>query len=119
MNRKKRQHIPKVVRDLVRDRQKGTCVCCVKRGERFHHVYAVAFSKYKIHSFGKNIVLLCLDHHNLFHLGDPDTFQAIYEYVWYLYFRKLPEEQDIIDISNQVVNIIKEDIEKRTQYFSE
>lgn len=119
MERKKRQTIPKVVKDLVRHRQNEKCSCCLERGERFHHIYAVAFCKYKPHSFSKNIVLLCKRHHDLFHLGDPDTFQAIYEYVWYLYFHKLPEEQDIIEISNQVVNIIREDINKRDQYFLE
>jgi len=117
--RKKRQLIPKAVKERVYHRQKGTCACCLERGERYHHVVAVAFCKYKPHSFDKNVVLLCRYHHDSFHLGDPDTFQSIYEYVWYLYHHKLPEEQDIIDISNQVVDIIKEDIDKRDQYFLE
>lgn len=115
----KRQSIPKRVKEAVRFRQKGLCTCCLQRGERFHHVYAVALCDYQLHSFEKNIVLLCINHHNLFHLGDPDTFQSIYEYVWYLYFHELPEEKDIVDISNKVIEIIKEDIEKRNQYILE
>ncbi len=114
---KERQLISKAVKDSVRHRQKGKCVCCIEKGTSFHHVYAVAFCKNKIHSFDKNIVLLCKHHHDLFHLGDPDTFQCIYEYVWYLYYGTIPEYKDIMNISNKVLDLIKKDIEMRSQYF--
>ena len=102
---KKRKKIPKALKESVKERQKGRCVACLEMGRHYHHV--LAFSLSGEHLDSKNIVLLCKDHHIAFHLGDPETFQAIYEYAWYLRFNKIPEEKDIVDIANEVLKTLK------------
>lgn len=114
----KRKNISKSIKKIVIERQKGKCACCMEKGERFHHVFAVSRCEDEIYSFEKNIVYLCSKHHDLFHLGHPDTFRSVYEYVWYLYFHKLPEKEDIIDISNKVLSLIEKDIKERSSNFN-
>ena len=118
MNKKNRKKIPESIKERVRIRQNGRCVCCSRIGNRYHHVYPVSFCKNKLYNFSKNIILLCEEHHNKFHTsGDPDTFEAIYEYVWMLYYNEMPEKKEIIEIANEVVDILKKDMDDKTSNF--
>jgi hypothetical protein len=98
---KRRKKIPKEVKNIVRERQKGRCAICLDYGREYHHLLAYCLQK-KHHV--SNIFLLCKKHHNLFHLGDYDTIQSLYEYAWYVINGKLPEQKDISDISKEVYN---------------
>lgn len=104
-------YIPKDTRDKVSKRQKHKCACCLERGEEFHHVRPQHLDKHSANNFDKNIVLLCKNHHLLFHSGDPDTFQTIYEYVWFLYKNKLPEK-DSITVAREVREWLDKDFLK-------
>lgn len=104
---KRRQNIPKYLKDFVRQREDGKCSICINgRGDHFHHIVAYSIDKEIIHAH--NIILLCEEHHKLFHLGDPKTFQSVYEYAWFLKNGKLPENIDLMTISEQVHEAIRE-----------
>ena len=96
-----RKKLPRILKEAVRERQKGKCVCCLNPGQHFHHL--LAYSLCQEHHIN-NIFLLCKKHHNLFHLGDPETFQSVYEYAWYVQNGKLPENKDLIEISQEAFN---------------
>lgn len=97
MSRKK---IPKTIKDAVKKRQNGKCACCLERGEHYHHL--IPYCIRKKHDY-HNIFLLCKKHHSLFHLGDPTTFQSMYEYAWYiLQGCYLPENLELSEISLMV-----------------
>jgi hypothetical protein len=102
---KERKKIPKIIKEAVFSRQKGKCVCCMERGCHYHHL--LAYSILEMNDVN-NVFLLCKKHHLLFHLGDPETYQAIYEYAWYIHFLKLPEEKDLAEISKEVMEILNE-----------
>ncbi|HUS50929.1 MAG TPA: hypothetical protein VMZ91_12245 [Candidatus Paceibacterota bacterium] len=107
---KYRKKIPQSIKNAVYIRQNGFCACCLNRGVHLHHI--LAYSLTLGHINVKNIMLLCENHHKLFHLGDPETFQSIYEYAWYLQYHHLPEEKDLSEISEEVNKLIKEDFHK-------
>jgi hypothetical protein len=102
----KRKNIPAAIKRSVHQRQKGKCACCLESGREYHHVLAASLIKGEYIN-SENIVLLCKEHHTLFHLGDPETFQQIYEYIWYLIYHKLPSENDLISIAEIVIKDIK------------
>jgi hypothetical protein len=104
--KKNSRKIPEFIKNDVKLRQKGLCACCLNAGRHYHHVRAWSITNNHIGS--KNIILLCEEHHKLFHLGNPDTFQAIYEYAWYLIHNKLPEEKDLSEIANEVAKALDE-----------
>jgi len=103
--RKRKQNIPQILKDFVRQRENGNCSLCLRRPDHFHHIVAYSIDKTIIHAH--NIVLLCEEHHKLFHLGDPDTFQAVYEYAWFLQYGSMPEEKDLLEISTIVSENLK------------
>jgi len=98
-----RKKIPKVIKDAVRSRQNKRCAVCLNYGRHFHHVIAVAIDKTQELNY-YNIMMLCKYHHKLFHLGDPATIQSVYEYAYYVQMGELPEEMDLIEICEEVVN---------------
>jgi len=101
-----RKKLPKVLKDAVRSRQKHRCAACFNLGRHFHHVVARAIDESQELNY-YNIIMLCKDHHKLFHLGDPETIQTIYEYAWYVQTGKLPEHMDLMEISKQVHKFIR------------
>ena len=106
MDNKNRKKIPKTIKDAVYNRQNGLCACCVNRAKELHHV--VAFSLLDEEIFRcKNFIYLCEEHHTLFHVGDPETIQTVYEYAWFLENGKMPEEKDLVDIAKEVYGNIK------------
>jgi len=97
----KRKKIPKMLKDYIRSRQNGKCACCLERGVSFHHIIAFGInSDNELHH--RNIIMLCQKHHILFHQGDPETYQSVYEYAWYIQNGKLPSDTDLMTISRQV-----------------
>lgn len=58
-------------------------------GKEFHHVVPVSLGGDNKHN---NIVLLCEQHHNLYHLGDIDIINQVLEYVYYLNNKCLPSD---------------------------
>jgi len=107
----KRKKIPKEIKEVVKIRQNCKCACCLDFGREYHHVIATSriFGEY-INS--KNVVLLCKKHHKLFHLGDPETYQTVYEYVWYIIYGYLPENKDLTSITEEVFSKLKKDFGK-------
>jgi len=84
--------IPASTRQMVKDRQKGTCCCCIESTNLiYHHIIAVANGGSNL---SKNIVLLCKNHHKKLHLGDLDTCINIAEYSYYLQNKKLPDSTE-------------------------
>lgn len=106
MIKKTKQKIPKLIKDFVREREGGKCSICLNRGDHFHHLVAHSIDSEIVHAH--NIMLLCEEHHQLFHLGDPDTFHAVYEYGWYLQHQKMPEEKDLSEIATVVSENLKD-----------
>ena len=102
---KKRQNIPQILKDFVRQRENGNCSLCLNSPDHFHHIVAYSIDKEIIHAH--NIILLCKEHHRLFHLGDPETYQAVYEYAWYLQHGAMPEGKDLLEISSLVTENLK------------
>ena len=103
---KRRKNIPKYLKDFVRQRENGNCSICINgRPDHFHHIVAYSIDKTIMHAH--NIILLCEEHHKLFHLGDPETYQMVYEYAWYLQHREMPEEKDLLEISTLVSENLK------------
>jgi len=98
-----RKKIPQSIKDVVYNRQGGNCACCLEKGLFFHHLLAYSIKK---EHYVSNLFLLCKNHHNLFHLGNPETFQSLYEYAWYLQNGKLPEEKDLSEISQEVFDYL-------------
>lgn len=107
----KRRKIPKSIKETVWRRQGGKCACCLSAGKEYHHVLASSriFGEF-INS--TNVVFLCEKHHDLFHLGDPETFQSVYEYVWFLIHGELPSGKDLMSISEEVLETLKYDFGK-------
>ena len=81
--------IPRTLKEKIIDRQENKCALCLSTGKEFHHVLAVALG-------GKNgyynLVLLCKKHHTLFHLGDSETTNSVYEYIYYLLYGKMCDD---------------------------
>lgn len=99
-----RRSIPKIVKDVVYSRQKGKCACCMETGVEFHHILP-----YSIENIFKatNIVLLCSNHHNLFHLGNIEVIESVYEYGYYLNHLELPENKTIEQIALECIEKIR------------
>ena len=107
MEIKKRNKLNKQLKEFIKQRQKGKCVCCDSQEKKeYHHVNPICLG-------GKdssiNIVMLCSNHHKLLHLADPYTCIKIYEYVYYLYYRKLPDNPCELLNDENFINIIKKD----------
>ena len=98
------RNIPKCIKNEVYNRQDGKCVCCMDYGREYHHLFAYSLNK---EHTAKNIFLLCKNHHKLFHLGDPETYQCIYEYAYYLHKGELPEDPHSILTAEEVIELIK------------
>jgi hypothetical protein len=100
----KMRSIPKIVKDVVYSRQKGKCACCMDSGAEYHHILP-----YSIENISKatNIVLLCNYHHNLFHLGDIETIESVFEYGYYLNYLELPENKIIEQIAFECIEKIR------------
>lgn len=109
-------YIPVNIRRSVKLRQNGKCCCCIEKGQEFHHVQPNALSKHPANHFENNIVFLCENHHKLLHLGDPDTFQTIYEYVWYLYYKELPSIP-MIEVASQVKDLLNKEFLKKKELY--
>lgn len=87
----KREKLPEEVKSFVKDRQKGRCAACLEIGRHYHHVDPVALSGDNNTS---NIVLLCKEHHSLWHLGDLETLLTILEYYYYVQRGSYPSDVD-------------------------
>ena len=98
----KRKKIPKFIKEIVYTRQNGLCACCTKRAKQLHHIVAFCISKDQGILKSKDFIYLCNKHHELFHAGDPDTYQCIYEYAWYLQKGSMPEQKDLHEICSEV-----------------
>lgn len=108
---KNRKKIPNQIKETVRYRQRSRCACCFELGEHFHHVLANS-RIFGEHLGANNIILLCKKHHELFHLGDPETYQMVYEYAWYIVHGYLPEGKDTQTISEEVYEYLKKSFKK-------
>ena len=106
---KHRTQVPQSVKRFVYDRQNGSCACCLERGNgHYHHIVAVhLLPDSRVHNMALNVGLLCERHHLRFHAGDPDTIGQMYEYAYFILFHELPENMDMMDVMQQVVEMIK------------
>lgn len=86
--------IPKQLRDAVHHRQKGLCAACVSVGTRYHHIFPVGLVG-SVNTY-RNIVLLCREHHDLFHYGDIETVKTVLEYAYYLRTGSLPSDDALV-----------------------
>jgi len=105
MEKKSRRKIPKQIKDSVRHRQGGSCAVCLLPGRHFHHI--LAYSLQKEHR-ANNIMMLCLKHHKLLHLADPETCMQVYEYGYYINTGKLPDDPYSLVTAQEVVDMIKD-----------
>jgi len=100
-----RKRIPKFQKDFIYFRQNNRCAICPKFGRNIHHIYPVALGGTNI-KFA-NLVLLCEEHHNKFHLGDPETLSGVFEYAYYLIHQKLPKDPDSLLTAEKTIETIK------------
>ena len=96
-----RKKLPIALKEAVRFRQNNRCAVCLNMGRHFHHIVAVGIDDTQQRNY-QNIMMLCEDHHLLFHQGDPETYESIYEYAWYIQNGKMPHNIDLSTISQDV-----------------
>jgi len=102
----KRKKIPKVVKDIVWERQNGKCAVCMDYGRERHHIDPVALNgKNSV----RNLILLCSKHHKMLHLADPDVCMSVFEYAYYLQKGKLPDDPYSLITAREVIETIKND----------
>ncbi len=108
---KHRKKIPVAVKESVRHRQGGKCACCMARGTQYHHILAVCTfddrSEFAEYNMTQNVVLLCSDHHTLFHVVDLDIVEQVYEYAFWFLKRRIPENMDRLDMMREVVECLE------------
>ena len=101
-----RKRLPNILKDNIKYRQKNKCVCCIENGSVFHHIDPICFDG---QNSINNIVLLCKEHHKKVHLADPETCMQIFEYIYYLYYKVLPDNPYDLKNAEELIDKIRKD----------
>jgi len=101
-----RKKIARQLREVVRDRQKRRCACCLECASlQLHHIDPVFLN-------GKdsvnNLIFLCRDCHRLLHLADPTICMQVYEYAYFLNYRDLPEDPYSLLSAEKVLELFRQ-----------